>query len=216
VKRYQGWSDILFLNKKISVYIDILAEMLIGNYFLGRMKKENQFLLWFKKYKLYFNSILSQPNMAHPMKVLIIDDDQDFTGLLSRYLIAKGFENVATNDPIEGLKLIKKEKYDFVLLDIAMPEFSGRDIIHALESKNILKDQKIIIFSAHTFSQQEVNELFEKKGVHSILSKPLKLDAILTAISSWKSLLYFGTKWFEIIFWEGWELKNCKKPRCLD
>jgi len=148
------------------------------------MKKENQFLLWFKKYKLYFNSILSQPNMAHPMKVLIIDDDQDFTGLLSRYLIAKGFENVATNDPIEGLKLIKKEKYDFVLLDIAMPEFSGRDIIHALESKNILKDQKIIIFSAHTFSQQEVNELFEKKGVHSILSKPLKLDTILTAISS--------------------------------
>jgi len=122
--------------------------------------------------------------MAHPMKVLIIDDDQDFTGLLSRYLTAKGFENVVTNDPREGIELIKKEKHDFVLLDIAMPEFSGLDIIHALESKNILKDQKIIIFSAHTFSQPEVNELFEKKGIHSILSKPLKLDTIITAISS--------------------------------
>jgi len=62
--------------------------------------------------------------MAHPMKTLIIDDDQDITGLLSRYLTAKGFENVVTNDPREGMELIKKEKYDSVLLDIAMPEFS--------------------------------------------------------------------------------------------
>ena len=148
------------------------------------MKKENQFLLWFKKYKLDFNSILSQPNMDHPMKVLIIDDNQDITGLLSRFLTANGFENVITNDPVEGIELIKKEKYDFVLLDIAMPEFSGRDIIHALESENILKDQKIIIFSAYAFSEPVINELLEKEGVHSFLRKPLKLDTILTVISS--------------------------------
>ena len=125
------------------------------------------------------------------MKILIIDDNQDFTGLLSRYLTAKGFENVVTNDPREGIELIKKEKYDSVLLDIAMPEFSGRDIIHALESENILKDQKIIIFSAYHISEPAVNELLEKEGIHSILRKPLKLDTLLTAISSWKSLLYF-------------------------
>jgi len=118
------------------------------------------------------------------MKTLIIDDDQDITGLLSRYLTAKGFENVVTNDPREGMELIKKEKYDCVLLDIAMPEFSGRDIIHALESENILKDQKIIIFSAYAFSEPVINELLEKEGVHSFMSKPLKLDTILTAISS--------------------------------
>ena len=122
--------------------------------------------------------------MDHPMKVLIIDDDQDITGLLSRYLTAKGFENVVTNDPREGIELIKKEKYDSVLLDIAMPEFSGRDIIHALESENILKDQKIIIFSAYAFSEPVINELLEKEGVHSFMSKPLKLDTIITAISS--------------------------------
>jgi len=122
--------------------------------------------------------------MAHPMKVLIIDDDEDITGLLARYLTAKGFENVVTNDPREGIELIKKEKHDWVLLDIAMPEFSGLDIIHALESENILKDQKIIIFSAYHISEPVVNELLEKEGVHSILRKPLKLDTILTAISS--------------------------------
>ena len=41
------------------------------------------------------------------MKVLIIDDNQDITDLLSRFLKAKGVENISTNDPFAGLDLIK-------------------------------------------------------------------------------------------------------------
>jgi len=118
------------------------------------------------------------------VKILLIDDNQDITGLISRYLTAKGFENIATNDPREGLERIIKEKYDVVLLDIAMPEFCGRDIIEALERKKILKDQKIIIFSAHAFTDQQIHDLLKKDGVHSILKKPLKLDTLLSAIAS--------------------------------
>ena len=82
------------------------------------------------------------------MKVLIVDDNQDITGLLSKFLKAKGFENVVTNDPRDGLERIKEEKYDVVLLDISMPEMSGIDIIQTLEQEKILKDQKIVIYSA--------------------------------------------------------------------
>ena len=42
------------------------------------------------------------------MKVLLVDDNQDITDLLSKFLKAKGFENVTTNDPREGLERIKK------------------------------------------------------------------------------------------------------------
>jgi DNA-binding response OmpR family regulator len=69
------------------------------------------------------------------MKVLIVDDNQDITGLLSRFLKAKGFENIATNDPRDGLQKIKEGKYDVVLLDVSMPELSGIDIIQTLEIK---------------------------------------------------------------------------------
>ena len=80
------------------------------------------------------------------MKVLLVDDNPDITGLLSKFLKAKGYENIVTNDPKDGLDRIKNEKYDIVFLDIHMPEFSGLDIIQALEAEQILKDQKIIIF----------------------------------------------------------------------
>jgi DNA-binding response OmpR family regulator len=45
------------------------------------------------------------------MKILLVDDNQDITALLSKFLEVKGFENVVTNDPKEGLERIKEENY---------------------------------------------------------------------------------------------------------
>ena len=63
------------------------------------------------------------------MKVLIIDDNQDITDLLSKFLKSKGIENTVANDPFDGLDRIKNEKYDIILLDMSMPEFSGIPVI---------------------------------------------------------------------------------------
>jgi len=118
------------------------------------------------------------------MKVLMIDDNLDITELVSKFLSAKGFENVVTNDPRDGLERIKKESYDVVLLDIAMPEFCGRDIIQALEKEDILKDQRIIIFSANAFTEKEIDDLVKKEGVQCCLKKPMALNELLTVITS--------------------------------
>ncbi len=118
------------------------------------------------------------------MQVLIVDDNRDITGLLSRFLKAKGIENVATNDPLDGLERIKEEKYDVILLDISMPEFSGIDIIHELETEKILKDQKIVIFSATAFTTHQIDSLLKKDGIHGCLKKPIQLNELLTAITS--------------------------------
>ena len=117
------------------------------------------------------------------MKVLIVDDNQDITDLLSKFLKSKGIENIAENDPYAALDLIKEEKFDIVLLDMSMPEFSGIDIIDSLDREKILEDQKIIIFSAISFTSSQVTGLLKRKGVHDCLKKPLQLDKLLTAIT---------------------------------
>jgi len=118
------------------------------------------------------------------MKVLIVDDNQDITCLLSRFLTAKGFDSEITNDPRDGLERIKEEKYDVVLLDISMPEFSGIDIIQTLEREKILKDQKIVMFSATAFTTSQTNDLLKKEGIQGCLKKPIQLHELLTAITS--------------------------------
>ena len=117
------------------------------------------------------------------MKVLIIDDNQETTCLISKYLNAKGIDNTVTNDPIEGLKKIREGNYDKVLLDISMPEFSGIDIIHMLEREHRLQDQKIIIFSAISFTTSEIHHLLQKEGIQVCLKKPIKLNTLLTTVT---------------------------------
>jgi DNA-binding response OmpR family regulator len=117
------------------------------------------------------------------MKVLLIDDNPDITDLLSKFLKAKGYENDVTNDPKDGLNRIKNEKYDVIFLDIHMPEFSGLDIIQSLETDKILKDQKIVIFSAHNFSPSEVKGLLMKDGIEACLKKPIQLNELLTSMA---------------------------------
>ena len=118
------------------------------------------------------------------MKVLLVDDNPDITGLLSKFLKSKGFENLAINNPHKGLAKIKEEKYDFVFLDIHMPEMSGLDIIKNLESENILKDQKIVIFSAHDFKPEEIENLLTKEGIKGYLKKPIQLNSILSTMAA--------------------------------
>ncbi len=117
------------------------------------------------------------------MQVLVVDDNQGITELLSTFLKAKGFDSHTANDPRKGLELIKEKKFDAVLLDINMPELSGIDIIKTLEKEKILKDQKIHIFSAVAFTTNEIQDLLKKEGVKGSLKKPVQFSQLLGAIT---------------------------------
>ena len=117
------------------------------------------------------------------MKILIIDDNPDITEMLSRYLSIKGFECLTTNDGLNGLNLIKKEKYATVLLDISMPDFGGMDVIAALEKENMLKDQRIVIFTASSITNEQLQTLLEKDGIESCLRKPVQLSELVATIT---------------------------------
>jgi len=118
------------------------------------------------------------------VKVLIVDDDKETTSMLSKFLNYKGHHIVVSNDAMEGLRHIKKEKYDVILLDINMPIISGFNFIDILATDEILKDQNIFIFSGQSFHDIHIKNLLRKDGVNGVLKKPMKLDEILTAITS--------------------------------
>jgi len=118
------------------------------------------------------------------MKILLIDDNQDITDLLSKFLNSKGFETVVANDPLEGLRHIQQEKFNVILLDISMPEISGFNIIDTLATDDILKDQNIFIFSASPFPEIHIKNLLKRDGINGCLKKPIQLDELLTAITS--------------------------------
>ncbi len=112
------------------------------------------------------------------MKILGIDDNEDLLNLCEHFLDSDGHEYTGISDGKDGLKAIRDEKFDAVLLDLSMPDFSGVDVIDILVKEGIMNKQKVVIFTAMSPTEKEV-DLFLDKGVHSVLKKPVDPDALL-------------------------------------
>ena len=115
------------------------------------------------------------------MKILIVDDNEQITKMLTTFLELKQHICTVANDGKEGLELIKENNNDVVLLDLAMPEFDGYAVINDLEDNNLLKDRKIIVFTASTITQEELDKLVVR-GVKSYILKPIDIDTLLSKI----------------------------------
>jgi len=120
------------------------------------------------------------------MKILGIDDNKDLLQLCDVALSAEGHEYTGIDNGKEGLQAIKDKKFDVVLLDLAMPDFSGVDVIDALVKGGIMDKQKIILFTASTATQKEFGPLLEK-GIRSIIKKPVDLDFLIETIKKMPS-----------------------------
>jgi len=84
------------------------------------------------------------------LEILIIDDNEQITKMLTTFLELKEQKCTIINDGKEGLAIIKENRHDVILLDLAMPEFDGYAVIKDLEESKMLKDRKIIVFTAST------------------------------------------------------------------
>jgi len=115
------------------------------------------------------------------LEILIIDDNEQITKMLTTFLELKEHKCTVANDGKEGLNIIKENRHDVILLDLAMPEFDGYSVIQDLEENNALKDHKIIVFTASTITQEELDELVTR-GVSSYILKPIDIDILLSKL----------------------------------
>jgi len=128
------------------------------------------------------NSIVKNKGTnSNNLNILIVDDNQQITKMLTTFLELKNHKCTVANDGKRGLELIQENKHDVILLDLAMPEFDGYAIIKSLESKDMLKNNKIIVFTASTITQEELDELVNR-GVTSYILKPIDIDLLLSKI----------------------------------
>ncbi|MFB5619146.1 MAG: PleD family two-component system response regulator [Nitrosopumilus sp.] len=111
------------------------------------------------------------------LKILIVDDNEQITKMLTTFLELNDHECTVANDGSDGLKIIKENRHDVILLDLAMPEFDGYSVIKDLEDNNLIKDHKIIVFTASTITQDELEGLV-KRGVSAYILKPIDIDVL--------------------------------------
>ena len=115
------------------------------------------------------------------MKILIVDDDIELSKAVVSSVSSFGHDVQFTNDPREGLKLIREQDQDMIILDLSMPEVSGIDIINDLAKDGTIKEKKIVVMTASAVHEEELKNLVDL-GVHSVLRKPVDIDVMLDKI----------------------------------
>lgn len=85
-----------------------------------------------------------------PQTVLIVDDDPNFSRLVTRVLKAHdaSIKVLEASGGEEGLALVRAQRPDVVLLDLLMPEVSGYDLLLEMRRDESLADTPVIILSA--------------------------------------------------------------------
>ena len=90
----------------------------------------------------------------------------------------------AMNTGQEGLDMIRKENFDLILLDLAMPHFSGMDVLLSLKLDGLISSRNIVIFSAS--SNQNLLREIREMGVKEIFKKPFSLDDLTKLIEKYR------------------------------
>jgi len=121
------------------------------------------------------------------MKVLLVDDNRDIIELLTKALSVKVQEIRTATNGKDGLELIKNEEWDLVLLDLAMPGFSGLDVINNLEKNNLLKKNIIWVFTASSITNDEEKE-FIGRGVSKVIKKPVQIKELFAKLAELKTV----------------------------
>jgi DNA-binding response OmpR family regulator len=75
------------------------------------------------------------------MRVLVIDDNHDIGEVLNVYFEHKNIDYELIDNGTEGLKSIRERDFDLILLDMAMPGYSGLDIIRSLKKDGIFESK---------------------------------------------------------------------------
>ena len=80
-------------------------------------------------------------------KILLIEDEKLMINLLQKKLIQEKYEVKVALNGEEGLKAMREEKPDIILLDIIMPKMGGFEVMEEMGKDPALKEIPIIIIS---------------------------------------------------------------------
>lgn len=112
--------------------------------------------------------------------VLVVDDGQENLDFVVDYILKpNGFNALVAKDGREGLQMAVKHHPDLILLDLQMPRMDGREVLQALNQREL--DIPVVLMTFHG-SEEVVIEMF-RLGVKDYVKKPYSTDEMLNAIN---------------------------------
>lgn len=113
------------------------------------------------------------------MKLLLVEDDPEISGMLKKFLERENFEIITANDGEEACGRFRQEACDLVLLDLMLPKRSGMDVLQEIRAQSTVP---IIIMSAKDTDSDITLGL--GLGADDYVTKPFSMVQVLARIKA--------------------------------
>ena len=112
-------------------------------------------------------------------KILIVDDDRDFTALIRNALEAEGYETAVAHDGREALHILTGHQFEpcVVLLDLNMPVMDGWQMLAVMRSYTGLRTVPVVLISGQAV-EREARPVFE-----ALLQKPFTIEQLVETVA---------------------------------
>ncbi len=121
------------------------------------------------------------PEVSHPMKtLLIVDDDAEDLRLAKEALDGHGYRVLCFSDSEKALEQVEREKPDLMILDVIMPKIDGPSLAYQLHNQPATSDIAFIFLTSATFGLRTVFPMGEV--TYEVLGKPIKKLQLLKTI----------------------------------
>jgi two-component system, OmpR family, response regulator len=113
-------------------------------------------------------------------KVLLIDDEIAFLMNTSETLRLIGYEVSVAGNGAQGLRAIRNNPYDVVVLDLVMPGIPGLDVLKEIKTES-KGSPEVIILTGYSTVESSLEGL--SKGAFDYLPKPIKIRELVERIT---------------------------------
>ena len=116
-------------------------------------------------------------------RILLVDDETDFTDTMSQLLQTRGYRVTAVNGGESAIKALGQAGYDVMVLDLKMPGMDGMATLK--EAKKLELFTETLILTGHATVDTALEAI--KLGAYDYLTKPCDIDELVQKIQgAWK------------------------------
>lgn len=115
-------------------------------------------------------------------RILVVDDHPDSRDILVLALERWGYEVVEARDGKEAMAQIESVNFDLVIIDIALPFLSGREIARSIKSNP--ETNRIPVLAVTALDTSENRRKCSEAGVNDFLAKPFLISDLKTKVTT--------------------------------
>jgi two-component system phosphate regulon response regulator PhoB len=113
-------------------------------------------------------------------KLLIVDDEENIRRLLAATLAGGEYDVVQARDGAQALELTRRERPNFVVLDVSMPGVDGIEVCRQIKADPALRATTVVVLTAQ--SQAETRRRATQAGADAFLTKPFSPLQLLEGV----------------------------------